>query len=117
MILRLSLNKNSGTTTRPLIGTTSTLMNAASRPFLREIPASHRAGCHCLNISSAEIESAIDTAELRTVKEVIRETGAGSGCTACHCTIRALLEAAGRSLPCAGQNRFAGNTESIAVAG
>ncbi|MFQ5733382.1 MAG: (2Fe-2S)-binding protein [Planctomycetaceae bacterium] len=56
--------------------------------------------CHCLHITRDEIEESIETASVGSLMCVIRETGAGSGCTACHCTIRSLLEAAGHSAPC-----------------
>ena len=56
--------------------------------------------CHCLRISRDEIEVVIETGAAETVKCVIRETGAGGGCTACHCTIRNMLEAAGHSVRC-----------------
>jgi bacterioferritin-associated ferredoxin len=87
------------------------------RPYSEPVAAPARVACHCLNVSSTTIESAIDTGAARTVTDVIRETGAGSGCTACHCTIRALLEAAGCRGVCASSHRFALSPEPAAVAG
>jgi bacterioferritin-associated ferredoxin len=97
-------------------------MSAPSPSFLRQFPDSpaetpRKVVCHCLNICESTIESKIEAGRVGTVKEVIRETGAGSGCTACHCTIRALLEAAGRSVTCAVPHRFALSPEPAAVAG
>ncbi len=47
--------------------------------------------CHCLRVSRTEINEAIDSGEVRTVRCVMRKTRAGSGCMACHCTIRRML--------------------------
>lgn len=47
--------------------------------------------CHCLRVSRTEINEAIDAGEVQTVKCVMRKTRAGSGCMACHCTIRRML--------------------------
>jgi bacterioferritin-associated ferredoxin len=76
-----------------------------------------RVVCHCLNVSADEIHTAVHQSAAQSVKDVIRQTGAGSGCTACHCTIRSLLQAAGRSIPCASSHRFALSPEPAAVAG
>lgn len=70
-------------------------MSAVSSSIPHEFPqVSPRNGeivCHCLRISRDEINSAIDAGEVQSVKCVIRETSAGSGCTACHCTIRRMI--------------------------
>lgn len=47
--------------------------------------------CHCLRVTESEISGAVVVAELETVKQVMDFTGAGSGCTACHCAIKKLL--------------------------
>ena len=48
--------------------------------------------CRCLRVSEEVVRAALHRFELRTVKEVRQRTGAGDGCTACHRTIRQLLE-------------------------
>lgn len=48
--------------------------------------------CRCLDVTDAEIETAIDTCGAETVQDVGHCTGAGQGCTVCHRAIRALLE-------------------------
>jgi bacterioferritin-associated ferredoxin len=48
--------------------------------------------CRCLKVTEEVILAALHRFELRTVKEVCRQTGAGDGCTACHRTIGRLLE-------------------------
>lgn len=97
-------------------------MTAACITFPRMAPETmasspRKVACHCLNVSTDEIHSAVVITAAQTVKDVIRETGAGSGCTACHCTIRSLLEAAGRSVPCATRNPFVATQDAVAVAG
>ena len=47
--------------------------------------------CHCLQISQAEIETAAETTAAPTVRCIMKKTGAGTGCTACHRKIRQLV--------------------------
>ena len=47
--------------------------------------------CHCLRISQAEVTDCIAVTGAETVRDVAEQTGAGSGCMACHCRIRDLL--------------------------
>lgn len=53
--------------------------------------------CHCLRVTESEICNSIAVGDADTVKRVMDQTQAGSGCTACHRAIRALL--AGRQCP------------------
>ena len=55
--------------------------------------------CHCLGISESAVADAVAVCGLATVKEVCRETGAGSGCTACHTRLRELLRKTSQSIP------------------
>ncbi len=55
--------------------------------------------CHCLGISENTVTDAVAVCGLATVKEVCRETGAGSGCTACHARLRELLRKANQTVP------------------
>lgn len=55
--------------------------------------------CHCLGVSESTVQDAVAICGLSTVKEVCRETGAGSGCTACHARLRELLRKARQPLP------------------
>lgn len=48
--------------------------------------------CHCLGVTQDEVVSAVTAYELRSVKEVRRQTGAGSGCNCCHTRIQLLLQ-------------------------
>lgn len=45
--------------------------------------------CRCLNISEADILEAVQRGRLESVHEVVRQTGAGDGCTACR---RAIMQ-------------------------
>jgi NAD(P)H-nitrite reductase large subunit len=47
--------------------------------------------CHCLQVKESQIVDAIAITGAETVRDVIQHTGAGAGCTACHCRIRELL--------------------------
>ena len=55
--------------------------------------------CRCLGISENTVADAVAVCGLATVKEVCRETGAGSGCTACHARLRDLLRKANQVVP------------------
>ncbi|MSR30915.1 MAG: (2Fe-2S)-binding protein [Gemmataceae bacterium] len=48
--------------------------------------------CHCLGITEQQILELKILKNVQTVREVMNETEAGSGCTACHRKIRDLLE-------------------------
>ncbi len=58
--------------------------------------------CSCLNVSEAEVETAI-SAGARTVAEVGERCEAGTGCQSCHAGIRILLEAQARRDLAAGR--------------
>jgi len=48
--------------------------------------------CHCLQVGECEIRAAVDCRDLQNVREVMDVTTAGTGCTACHCAIRRILQ-------------------------
>jgi len=55
--------------------------------------------CHCLEVSESAVADAVAIYGLCTIKEVCRETGAGSGCTACHARIKELLRKSNQPVP------------------
>ena len=57
--------------------------------------------CRCLQVTEADLVSALMRFELRTLKEVRLHTGAGDGCTACHKELRRMLERSLSSEPAA----------------
>jgi bacterioferritin-associated ferredoxin len=48
--------------------------------------------CHCLGVTEEQLVSAVVSSDMRTLMEVRRQTGAGTGCNACHRRINLLLE-------------------------
>ncbi len=48
--------------------------------------------CHCLGVTEEQLVSAVSERDLRTLREVRRQTGAGTGCNACHRRIQLLLD-------------------------
>ncbi|MCA9114878.1 MAG: (2Fe-2S)-binding protein [Planctomycetaceae bacterium] len=50
-----------------------------------------RTVCHCIRVTEAEIENAITDGMAQSVRCVMNQTGAGTGCTACHPAIRRYL--------------------------
>jgi bacterioferritin-associated ferredoxin len=57
--------------------------------------------CRCLQVTEAELVTAVARLALRTVKEVRQHTGAGDGCNACHKVLRRYLERAVEARPVA----------------
>lgn len=48
--------------------------------------------CACLRVTAAELTEALATREIRTLKDLRCQTGAGDGCMACHRLLRRYLE-------------------------
>jgi bacterioferritin-associated ferredoxin len=48
--------------------------------------------CHCLGVTEDELVTALATFDLKTVREVRRQTGAGTGCNACHRRIQLYID-------------------------
>jgi NAD(P)H-nitrite reductase large subunit len=53
--------------------------------------ATDRVICHCLQVKESQIVDAIAVTGAESLRDVVEHTGAGAGCTACHCRIRELL--------------------------
>ncbi len=47
--------------------------------------------CHCLGVTETDIRSAISTGSVQTIKCVMNQTSAGTGCTACLRRINEML--------------------------
>jgi NAD(P)H-nitrite reductase large subunit len=47
--------------------------------------------CHCLGITKSQIRAALEDGTAECLRTVMQQTGAGTGCTACHRTIQRLL--------------------------
>jgi len=48
--------------------------------------------CSCLNVEKEELIEEIKSNNLKTVDEVADETGAGTGCGSCRCTIQEIID-------------------------
>ena len=48
--------------------------------------------CHCLGITEDEIVTSLITLELRSIRELRRHTGAGSGCNCCHRKLQTYID-------------------------
>jgi len=55
--------------------------------------------CRCLEVSENTVADAIAICGLTSVREICRETGAGSGCTACHARLKELLRNSNQAMP------------------
>jgi bacterioferritin-associated ferredoxin len=53
--------------------------------------ATDRIACHCLGIAESEIRCALMEGTAECLRSVMRATGAGTGCTACHRAIKDLV--------------------------
>jgi bacterioferritin-associated ferredoxin len=58
--------------------------------------------CRCLRISESSLADAVQRCPLANLQDVARETGAGSGCTACHRLIRRFLAEQRSATGCCG---------------
>ncbi len=52
----------------------------------------HKIVCECLQVTEEEILLAVRTREIKTVKDIIKYTQAGDGCTACHPLLKEYLK-------------------------
>ena len=48
--------------------------------------------CHCLGVTEDELVAALTNHGLRTVRDVRRHTGAGTGCNGCHRRIEVYIQ-------------------------
>ncbi|MCH7987661.1 MAG: (2Fe-2S)-binding protein [Planctomycetes bacterium] len=47
--------------------------------------------CHCLGVTASHLRKTIERGDMESVRQIMNYTNAGTGCTACHPAIRALL--------------------------
>ena len=47
--------------------------------------------CHCLRVTGSQIKDRIAVGDCDRLQDVMKMTDAGTGCTACHARIRALI--------------------------
>lgn len=73
---------------------TATIIQSPTPTTLPVLPvlSDERVVCHCLSVTAGDIRLAIDVGEIDSLKAVMSETRAGTGCTGCHSAIRRLLE-------------------------
>jgi bacterioferritin-associated ferredoxin len=55
--------------------------------------------CHCLAITESQIRRAVEVGGSQCLRDVMAQTAAGTGCTACHARIRQHLNAASAEQP------------------
>jgi bacterioferritin-associated ferredoxin len=53
--------------------------------------ATDRVVCHCLGITESEIRCSLMEGTADCLRSVMQQTEAGTGCTACHRAIKALI--------------------------
>ncbi|HZE98390.1 MAG TPA: (2Fe-2S)-binding protein [Planctomycetota bacterium] len=59
--------------------------------------------CECLGVTEIRVAAAVRSGRACSVNEVMACTGAGTGCTACHKAIQAVVEQHSRPEPVARQ--------------
>jgi bacterioferritin-associated ferredoxin len=60
-------------------------------PFCDTVSAGETIVCHCLQVTQSSVVEAVRDGGARSLCELARLTGAGSGCTSCHRRLRAYL--------------------------
>ena len=73
------------------VATTTERLAPHALPILPEL-ADERVVCHCLNVTAGDIRSAGEMGAVESLRAVMNETRAGTGCTCCHPVIRRLLD-------------------------
>ena len=61
-----------------------TVMSTAAHPADKIV-------CYCLGVTVGDIEPVVIANPLANVRDVMDQTGAGTGCTACHCALQQML--------------------------
>jgi bacterioferritin-associated ferredoxin len=59
----------------------------------------HRMVCRCLKVTEQQLVEALITLEIRSIRDLRDKTGAGDGCTACHCRLQGYLDLYAPSSP------------------
>lgn len=54
--------------------------------------------CHCLKVTEEQIIEAAAEPYVNDVEDITQQTMAGSGCTACHCSLRDILSRCKRNM-------------------
>lgn len=57
----------------------------------KEKKKKERVVCACLSVTDREIQEAIRLHNIQTLRDLIRYTRAGEGCTSCHPALRMIL--------------------------
>jgi bacterioferritin-associated ferredoxin len=70
---------------------TALLTTSEARVECGDVPCGESVVCRCLNVTEGEVQMALSTYNVQTVRELGRCTGAGKGCMACHSRLRALI--------------------------
>ena len=73
------------------VAATSGSLALAPLPILPRL-GDEKIVCHCLNVTAGDIRSASEVDELESLRAVMQQTRAGTGCTCCHPVIRRLLD-------------------------
>ncbi len=59
-----------------------------------------RVVCACLRVTERQLRAAVEQRGVQTVRELIRATEAGTGCTACHGRLESCLTRWSSPPPC-----------------
>lgn len=68
--------------------------------------AAQKIVCHCLQVTEQTVIEAIQTCEIKCVKDIARFTQAGEGCTACHPALEKYLAERRRLEGCTQDKRY-----------
>lgn len=57
-----------------------------------QYPAAQQYVCRCLRVTEQDVRDACDAGAIHEVRDAMQQTGAGTGCMACRCALRDLIE-------------------------
>ncbi len=65
-----------------------------------ERPDEDQVVCACLQVTERQLRAAVEQAGVQSVRELMRATEAGTGCTACHHRLESCLTRSSSPHPC-----------------
>jgi bacterioferritin-associated ferredoxin len=71
----------------------ATLSDAASvETSFPSYPGAKAYLCHCLRVTEQDVRDAVEAGVVNEVRDAMQQTGAGTGCMACRCALRDVIE-------------------------
>jgi bacterioferritin-associated ferredoxin len=70
----------------------ATLLEASPATSFPAYPGAKAYLCHCLRVTEEDVRDAVAAGAVSEVRDAMQQTGAGTGCMACRCALRDVIE-------------------------